>query len=616
MTGPYPLQRRKSKRAVTPSPVAKSAPEAVSAAVPLVGIMRSVLDGARRPSLTQAAALQRHLGNARMARLLHGGISLRGTTPVVQPKLQLGPVRDNFEREADQNAAKMGLRTGGRAGIAPASAGVARRATAAAGRVSGGRQPLDSKVASSIQSARGGGRGLDETVRRSMEDSFGVNFSGVKVHADSQADSLSQSLQARAFTVGRDVFFRQGQYRPGSTEGRQLLAHELTHVVQQGAATDGTGTIQRKGGDKGNPVADIQAVEQTLTPNFAPLSDNPPANFEVTVAVAQGLPEYLKFAKTRMKSVIRNKARSVLRSVPGMGSTVRKPKTSAEIKTKAATKAAPQASGQADQAAIKRIVDNSDSVGHAWIKFTSFDAEGDGITTYSFGFIAQTSPTNPQQAVAGVVRNPDLEFETDTNRRYLKTDVDAKQYLKGLRKATELAAAPPNYSTIGYNCTKFVKDVAKAAGATIPGKIGMMMPISSRGLLKQALNPNRLYDQLGKNVDTETDSPEATMIEDGFEQDETTGMLVTAEDKAQQMTAQDVYDFLSKNRWMVSTYNRAGRAKWEEEGLRDYHLQLLTREQLQQLHAEEEIDLISIFDVMGVPTTNVPGRRRQAWDRF
>ena len=81
--------------------------------------------------------------------------------------------------------------------------------------------------------ARGGGHGMDHGTRTQMETAFGADFSGVRIHTDARADGLSQSLSARAFTTGRDVFFRQGEYNPGSSSGRELLAHELTHVVQQ-----------------------------------------------------------------------------------------------------------------------------------------------------------------------------------------------------------------------------------------------------------------------------------------------------------------------------------------------------------------------------------------------
>jgi hypothetical protein len=89
-------------------------------------------------------------------------------------------------------------------------------------------------VERAIQQERGGGQGLDHGVRRQMESSFGADFSGVRVHTDRQADSLNRDLSARAFTTGQDIFFRQGAYQPASSGGRELIAHELTHVVQQG----------------------------------------------------------------------------------------------------------------------------------------------------------------------------------------------------------------------------------------------------------------------------------------------------------------------------------------------------------------------------------------------
>jgi hypothetical protein len=69
-----------------------------------------------------------------------------------------------------------------------------------------------------------------------MEPVFGADFSQVRVHTDTQANTLNRTLSARAFTTGRDIFFRQGEYRPGSSTGQELIAHELTHVVQQGGA--------------------------------------------------------------------------------------------------------------------------------------------------------------------------------------------------------------------------------------------------------------------------------------------------------------------------------------------------------------------------------------------
>ncbi|AFZ25543.1 hypothetical protein Cylst_3393 [Cylindrospermum stagnale PCC 7417] len=88
-------------------------------------------------------------------------------------------------------------------------------------------------VEESIQQAKGSGQPLAENVREPMEKAFGADFSGVKIHTDSKSDQLNQSIQARAFTTGQDLFFRSGEYNPGSKGGQELIAHELTHVVQQ-----------------------------------------------------------------------------------------------------------------------------------------------------------------------------------------------------------------------------------------------------------------------------------------------------------------------------------------------------------------------------------------------
>ena len=79
-----------------------------------------------------------------------------------------------------------------------------------------------------------------------MVSAMGADFSGVKVHTDAKSDKLNKSIQAKAFTTGRDVFFRQGEYNPGSQGGQELIAHELTHVVQQsGGAVQRSIIIQR-----------------------------------------------------------------------------------------------------------------------------------------------------------------------------------------------------------------------------------------------------------------------------------------------------------------------------------------------------------------------------------
>lgn len=102
-----------------------------------------------------------------------------------------------------------------------------------------GAGPLDPEIANEIQSARSGGAVLDDEVRADMEGHLGTDLSSARLHTGSTADRLSRSVQAEAFTTGSDIFFRSGNYNPSSSDGRRLLAHELTHVVQQGSGSVG-----------------------------------------------------------------------------------------------------------------------------------------------------------------------------------------------------------------------------------------------------------------------------------------------------------------------------------------------------------------------------------------
>jgi Domain of unknown function (DUF4157) len=87
-----------------------------------------------------------------------------------------------------------------------------------------------------IARARGGGVALDTVTRQRYADGLGDSLSDVRIHADAGADALARSVSARAFTTGSDVFFASGEYRPGSSAGDRLIAHELTHVAQQRGA--------------------------------------------------------------------------------------------------------------------------------------------------------------------------------------------------------------------------------------------------------------------------------------------------------------------------------------------------------------------------------------------
>lgn len=92
------------------------------------------------------------------------------------------------------------------------------------------------KLSTQIQQSSGSGAALPTPVQQDMGNKIGADFSEVKVHTGPQAAAMSSALGAQAFTHGSDVYFNEGKYQPETSEGRRLLAHELTHTVQQGAA--------------------------------------------------------------------------------------------------------------------------------------------------------------------------------------------------------------------------------------------------------------------------------------------------------------------------------------------------------------------------------------------
>lgn len=114
-------------------------------------------------------------------------------------------------------------------------------------------------VEAAIAAASSRGRPLDRGVAQQIGPTMGDSFTDVRVHHDDHAASLNRAVSARAFTVGRDIFFGSGEYRPGTTQGRELLAHELAHVVQQrGAAQSGPLSVSQPG-DALEREADIAA---------------------------------------------------------------------------------------------------------------------------------------------------------------------------------------------------------------------------------------------------------------------------------------------------------------------------------------------------------------------
>ena len=153
--------------------------------------------------------------------------------------LKISQPGDRHEREADRMADEVmrgstaPLRMGG------SGAALQRQAVANGTNRLAGAPPVVNQTLSAA------GKPLDGSTRRFMESRFGHDFSTVRVHASETAARSAQAVHALAYTVGHNVVFGRGQYAPGSSAGRRLLAHELTHVVQQSGQTTSDAGISR-----------------------------------------------------------------------------------------------------------------------------------------------------------------------------------------------------------------------------------------------------------------------------------------------------------------------------------------------------------------------------------
>lgn len=197
--------------------------------------------------------LQREFGN----QAVQHAVTTR-TTPIVQRKMRLGPPDDQYEREADHVAEEV-VRTARSERQRAATVAVEDDLVQSSPH---GQGPADQTeamstgavVPPSVQDVlRSTGRPLEPNTQTQMEASFGHDFSRVRVHDGARAAASARDIDARAYTSGQDVVFGAGQYAPATHEGRRLLAHELTHVVQQ-TQTAARTRIQRQRGRRGGDL--------------------------------------------------------------------------------------------------------------------------------------------------------------------------------------------------------------------------------------------------------------------------------------------------------------------------------------------------------------------------
>lgn len=150
------------------------------------------------------------------------------TIPIQKKSLSIGSPNDPLEHEADAIASKVARgQNADLTGVSRFFSGVQRKEKEE-------EAPLD--LVDSLSASVG--HSMDHNTRAEMESRMGMDFSGVKIHTDGPADVMNQQVNAHAFTLGQSVFFRKGNYNPATSVGKELLAHELVHTVQQGDGSD------------------------------------------------------------------------------------------------------------------------------------------------------------------------------------------------------------------------------------------------------------------------------------------------------------------------------------------------------------------------------------------
>ncbi len=158
--------------------------------------------------------------------------------PRIMPKLEIGEVNDPLEFEADRIADLVLSKTAGSIGSSSLPR-IQRHSTFGSAKPS----VVPHSVTTVLTSP---GQPMPTPLRRDLEDRFQHDFSRVRVHTGSVAAQSARDVSARAYTVGSNIVFAAGQFAPETHEGRRLLAHELTHVVQQSSAESNSSVVQRQ----------------------------------------------------------------------------------------------------------------------------------------------------------------------------------------------------------------------------------------------------------------------------------------------------------------------------------------------------------------------------------
>lgn len=364
----------------------------------------------------------------------------------VQARLRVGPPDDAFEREAERVADRVSA--GSRGDLATRASGEPGQPPAAhIQRLPAG--PAGAPAATGSDAAllpHGPGEPLSADVRSDMEARFGHDFSRVRIHTGAEADRSAALLGAEAYTTRNDIVFANGRFAPRTSTGRHLLAHELTHVVQQAGTAGPAGDLIRRSSKKSEPSTKPHSCGGWTCANTATCR-NPDG----------------KSAPTGTASTSWKLAANLDLDVP----------TAADVS-------------------------GGDDVGHAFVEFS--ESNGDRYTYGHYHNRSRTPDPVFRPQVPGCTAHPD-----DTHARcidmHIEFSLSEAEYRKALEFAQSWCVASPPYNILSNNCTSFVEHVAKAAGKTLPSSRGK---VGSGTLSTTADNPYTLFDAHLAKTDKDT----------------------------------------------------------------------------------------------------------------
>ncbi|GAA0608350.1 hypothetical protein GCM10010174_26940 [Kutzneria viridogrisea] len=310
------------------------------------------------------------------------------------------------------------------------------------------------------------GTPLPKPIRGPMERAFGVDFSGVRLHTGPAADAAAREIGALAFTSGRDIAFRSGVLRLGTPAGTRLIAHELTHVLQQGRGSGQDGSRVSHPDDPSEREAAATAEHVLAGETAQPVRESAGAGL-----VQRAGEDLCGGPRTCASTTCADPDPGHA----GTGATA----TSWTLRVMIDIEAP-----SAEEVTVSTI-------GHTYVEFS--DSTG---RRFTYGFYPDgSSMPDPmfRPRVNGCVVHPDTAHERCTDYRE-SFALTKEEFEAALALAQLHCTARPKYDLRTFNCTTFARLIAEKAGKSLPpmrGKVG-----GSTGIV--ADNPNTLYEGLSR----------------------------------------------------------------------------------------------------------------------